>query len=393
MTIFRYIMREFIPPFVFSLALIIFLFVLNLVFQMLSRIAGKGLPVTTVIEFFALNLAWMIALAVPMAVLVAVLSTYGRLSADGEMTALKSSGVGQFRLLLPAIMMGLITCGALMYFNNNILPGLNHRSRQLQNDIKRLKPTMILESGVFLQDIPGHVLYARHVDPVTSEIGDVVVYDEKDNEFTTTIVADNGHLRYEEAFEGFKFTLNKGQISRVSKKEPENHHHIDFQRAIFRISSPGMSLKRTESEWRGDREMNVAQLSERIREYQRIDAARNIKNINRLKVEIHKKFSIPTACLIFGLLGGLLGQIVRKTGIGVSAGYSLAFFLIYWIFLIAGEDLADRGTLEPAMSMWAPNVLFFIVAMILLWRQRHPAAGISFETVRSWFVWNKGRQQ
>ncbi|MBU0691832.1 LptF/LptG family permease, partial [bacterium] len=85
-------MREFIPPFVFSLALIIFLFVLNLVFQMLSRIAGKGLPVTTVIEFFALNLAWMIALAVPMAVLVAVLSTYGRLSADGEMTALKSSG-------------------------------------------------------------------------------------------------------------------------------------------------------------------------------------------------------------------------------------------------------------------------------------------------------------
>jgi lipopolysaccharide export system permease protein len=384
-TLFRYIFREFIPPFIFSLSLIIFLFILNLVFQMLGKIAGKGLPVMTVVEFFALNLAWMVALAVPMAVLVAVLSTYGRLSADGEMTALKSSGVGQFRLLLPAIVMGLMTCGILMYFNNSILPGLNYRSRQLQTDIKRLKPTMILESGVFLQDIPGHVLYARKVNSETSEIGDVVVYDEQDPEFQSTIVADNGQLVFEEAYEGFKFTLNHGQIARTSKKNKADHHRIDFEQAVFRISSPGMSLKRTESTWRGDREMNVAQLNERIREYQRIDPVQNEKNINRLKVEINKKFSIPTACLIFGLLGGLLGQIVRKTGIGVSAGYSLAFFLIYWIFLIAGEDLADRGAVGPASSMWAPNVLFFIVALMLLWRQRHPSAGFSFGSIRAWF--------
>jgi len=205
---------------------------------------------------------------------------------------------------------------------------------------------MILESGVFLQDIPGHVLYARHVNSETSEIGDVVVYDEQDSEFKSTIVADNGQLVFEEAYEGFKFTLNKGQISRTSKRTKPTTTAL-ISTAPSSASARRHVLKRTESAWRGDREMNVAQLNERIREYQRIDAAQNVKNINRLKVEIQKKFSIPTACLIFGLLGGLLGQIVRKTGIGVSAGYSLAFFLIYWIFLIAGEDLADRGDVGP----------------------------------------------
>src|SRR5512144_2193375 len=101
MTLWRYILREFIAPFVFSLSLIIFLFVLNLVFQMLGRITGKGLPTSTIFEFFFLNLAWMVALAVPMAVLVATLTTYGRLSSDREVTALKSSGVGPVRLMMP----------------------------------------------------------------------------------------------------------------------------------------------------------------------------------------------------------------------------------------------------------------------------------------------------
>ncbi len=376
MTLFRYLTREFIPPFIFSLSLIVFLFVLNLVFTMLGRIVGKGLPVMTVIEFFALNLAWMIALAVPMAVLVAVLSAYGRLSSDNEVTALRSSGVGPWQMILPAILFGLISAVGLAYFNNNVLPDLNYRSRQLQTDIKRLKPAMILEPGVFLSDIPGHVLYAQKVDNETSEIHNVVVYEDDDPRFGGTVIADRGKLKYEEWFEGFEFTLNDGEILRSDRARPGEHHRIAFQSAIFRIHAPDMSLRRTSTDWRGDREMDVSQLMQRIENYKANDAAKNAKNISRLWVEIHKKFSIPAACLIFAALGGLLGQMVRRSGIGVSAGYSMAFFLIYWVFLIAGEDLADRGTVTPASAMWAPNVLFALVALYLWWRQRRSGQGL-----------------
>ena len=377
MILFRYLLREFIAPFVFSLSLIIFLFVMNLLFQMLGRIAGKGLPTNTIIEFFLLNLAWMIALAVPMAVLVGTLTGYARLSSDGEITALKSSGAGQARLLAPALLMGMLFAATVMLFNDQLLPQMNHRSRQLQADIRRKKPTLVLESGVFLSDIPGYVLIARDVNQQTSQLNDLVVYQENDPEFNTTITAKHGILRYEEAIESFEFELADGQIDRASKRKPSEFQTTAFEGAIFRIAAPEMSLRRTESSWRGDRELNTTQLVERVRQYERADSTKNnFKDINTLKVEIHKKFSIPSACIIFALLGAVLGQWVRKSGIGVSAGYSIFFFLVYWVFLIGGEDFADRGRVPPWLAMWFPNMLFFVLALLLIRRERKGALAL-----------------
>lgn len=375
MTLWRYILRELIPPFVFSLSLIIFLFILNLVFQMLGRIAGKGLPLQTIAEFFFLNLAWMVALAVPMAVLVATLTAYGRLSADGEITALKATGVGQGRLVMPAVFAGTLMAVLLVYFNNNLLPDMNHRSRQLQADIRRKRPTMVLEPGVFLSDIPGHVLIAREVNQQTSELGDVIVYEEDDPEFNTTIIAKHGVLRYNEAIESFEFALRDGQIMRASKRRPNEYQQTDFASAVFRIEATDVSLKRTNSDWLGSREMNVQQLIAKINNLESQKPIRSQREINDLKVEVHKKFSIPAACIVFGLLGAMIGQWVRRAGLGVSAGYSIFLFLVYWVFLISGEDLADRGRTEPWLAMWAPNIVFGLLALYLLWRARKGAFG------------------
>jgi lipopolysaccharide export system permease protein len=374
-TLWRYILREFVPPFVFSLSLIIFLFILNLVFQMLGRIAGKGLPAETIAEFFFLNLAWMVALAVPMAVLVATLTTYGRLSADGEITALKANGVGEWRMIVPAVFAGTLMAVLLVYFNNNLLPGMNHRSRQLQADIRRKRPTMVLEPGVFLSDIPGHVMIAREVNQQTSDIGDVVVYEEDDPEFNTAIIAKHGHLRYNDAIESFEFTLRDGQIMRSSKRRPNEYQQTDFATAIFRIEAADMSLKRTNSDWLGSREMNVQQLLSKIESLESMTPIRSPREINDLKVEVHKKFSIPAACIVFAVLGTMIGQWVRRAGLGVSAGYSIFLFLVYWVFLISGEDLADRGRVAPWLAMWAPNILFGLLALYLIWRARRGAFG------------------
>ena len=89
------------------------------------------------------------------------------------------------------------------------------------------------------------------------------------------------------------------------------------------------------------------------------------KRINEFEVEIHKKFSIPVACLVFVLVGAPLGVLIRRRGTAVSVGISLVFFWIYWMFLIGGEELADRGFISPAVSMWAPNVLFGLLGAYL----------------------------
>ena len=91
-------------------------------------------------------------------------------------------------------------------------------------------------------------------------------------------------------------------------------------------------------------------------------------SINKYLVELHKKFSIPFASIVFILIGAPLGMMARKGGFAVSMAFSLGFFIIYWIFLISGEEFADRGLLSPALSMWLPNIVLGPLGIFMCFR-------------------------
>ena len=84
-----------------------------------------------------------------------------------------------------------------------------------------------------------------------------------------------------------------------------------------------------------------------------------LKGKNKYKVEAHKKFSIPFACILFVLLGAPLGVMAKRGGFSISTAFSFGFFLLYYILLIAGEELADRNYVNPEIGMWAPNLSSF----------------------------------
>jgi lipopolysaccharide export system permease protein len=86
-------------------------------------------------------------------------------------------------------------------------------------------------------------------------------------------------------------------------------------------------------------------------------------------VELHKKFSIPFASVVFILIGAPLGMMARKGGFAVSTAFSLGFFIIYWAFLIGGEEFADRGFLSPALSMWLPNLVLGSFGILMCYWQ------------------------
>jgi len=379
----RYLLKEHAAPFFFSLMLIIFIFVLNLLFQMLGKIAGKGLELHTILEFFFLNLAWIIAMAVPMAVLVAVLMSFGRFSADNEITALKASGVSLYRLVRPLMIWAAILCALLILFNNEVLPYFNHRSRLLRADIRRKRPTLIMEQGIFLFDIPKTVLYARKVEPMTSTMEDVVIYDESEDKVQTTITAKRGELKFSNEQETFLFTLWDGEIHRENIGE-NTYQKTIFERALFRIDAPDMILQRSESEYRSDRELSVGEMRQKVKELA-AHPEKNQRLIDSYLVEIHKKYSIPVACLIFVLLGVPLGIRAHRGGIGVSGGLSVFFFLLYWVFLIGGEDLADRDYVHPAVAMWAPNVVMGVLGMYLTLRSVKEATFFQWDRIARLF--------
>ena len=91
-----------------------------------------------------------------------------------------------------------------------------------------------------------------------------------------------------------------------------------------------------------------------------------IKSSNKYEVELHKKFSLPVACIIFVMTGASLGVLFRKGGFTIAVGLSFGFFLIYYIMMIGGEDLADRNYVSPVVGVWSPNVILLIIAMYLM---------------------------
>ena len=150
----RYIIKEHLYPFLAALGALLFVLLTNFLLRNMDRFLGKGLEFTLILEYILLNLAWILALAVPMAILVATLMAFGRLSADNEIVALRSISVSYLRLLMPALLFSCIIAGSMMYFNNQILPEMNHKARMLSSDISRKRPDLDFEVGYFIDAIP-----------------------------------------------------------------------------------------------------------------------------------------------------------------------------------------------------------------------------------------------
>ena len=106
----RYIIIELLSPFVFSLLVIVFVLFVQFLLRAIDRFLGKGIDTLTIFEYLFLNLAWIVALAVPMAVLIATLMTFGRLSEDNEITAMRASGISFLKIIRPALIFGTMVC-------------------------------------------------------------------------------------------------------------------------------------------------------------------------------------------------------------------------------------------------------------------------------------------
>ena len=176
-----YILKEHIGPFLFGFSVVTFILVMDFVIDIMDLIIGKGLGAWTILEIFGLNLAWMLALSVPMAVLVASLMAFGRLSADNEITAIKSSGTSLYVILVPTLLASAVLAVGLLLFNNQVLPEFNHRARNLMSDVSKKRPTLTFKAGIFLDEFPGYNILIKKVDERRSELEGIEVRPPRDD--------------------------------------------------------------------------------------------------------------------------------------------------------------------------------------------------------------------
>ncbi|MCK4576012.1 LptF/LptG family permease, partial [candidate division WOR-3 bacterium] len=192
--LYRYFIREHILPFFLALIVLTFILIMNRIFELVYNIIGKGLSVYIVLKVFLLSLPFIIALTVPMAVLVAVMTVFGKSSQDFEIIALKSGGVNLYKLIIPVLITIIFLSLGMVYFNNHILPESNHTVKNLLIDINEKKPTLRLKEGIFTSPFRGYDIYIRKIDQRTSILYDMLIYESKKGKITKIVISDSGRM-------------------------------------------------------------------------------------------------------------------------------------------------------------------------------------------------------
>ena len=407
----RHILRAHILPFFFSILLMMCVFLLQFLMKYLDQLAGKGLSAAIITELVVLNLAWMLVLAVPMGVLVATLMAFGNLASTNEITAIRASGVSLYKMMAPVAIASVLVCYAMILFNNDVLPNANHRTRTLMNDISRKKPTLTLVPGMFTQLIQGHTILVHKTFEHSNDLEGVFIFDYYKPSYSTTITAQRGTISFSPDYRKLIMDLWNGEIHQVNTSINGQYRIIRFEKHRIVMEAEGFNFQRTNQNFtqRGDRELSASDMRVKVdslqsRQHneeqamqqadsilragsshpsgratssaiirQTIENKKFVAHLYELEagkylVEIHKKYSIPFACIVFVLIGAPLGIMARRGTFGVGASLSLGFFTLYWACLRGGETLADHGLIAPWLSMWMADIFLGIVGIYLTYK-------------------------
>jgi lipopolysaccharide export system permease protein len=264
----RYVLRQHLAPLAYALTALTCFLLIQQVAKQLGNLVGKGLPWGVIVDVFLLSIPFIVATTLPMAVLVAVLHAFSRLTADNEITAMKASGVSTGQLLWPVLAGAAVVSVLAFAWNDQVLPRANHSLRMLLVDIQRKKPSFSLREQVINEVLPGQFfLRAARIDPEDNTLKDVTIYDLEDAERRRIISAAHGRMAYTPGLRDLYLTLYDGDIRQVDRTDPTQFNRTFYHTNRIRVSGVGNTLERTENDnYRSDREMGICEMRQVVRD-------------------------------------------------------------------------------------------------------------------------------
>lgn len=192
----RFVLKSFIGPLILTFFIVLIILILQFLWMYVDELAGKGLEFKILAELlFQFSLSF-VPMALPLAILLASLMTFGNMGEYSELTALKSSGIPLKRIMRSLIILVGIISVISFFFSNNVLPYSNKKARTLLYDIRRKRPDINLQAGTFNNDIDGFSIKITSKDPVTNRLDRLYIYDHRDNKGNVSVTfADSGYMR------------------------------------------------------------------------------------------------------------------------------------------------------------------------------------------------------
>ncbi|HVZ15972.1 MAG TPA: LPS export ABC transporter permease LptF [Terriglobales bacterium] len=356
----RYILREVLSHALIGAAIFTFVIFMRDLARILEIVVRNSAPLPSVAELFFLTLPTALTLTLPMAVLVGILIGLSRLAADSEVTAMRAIGLGS-GTFLRVIAIFAIAAWALALVNNvYIAPKSAAALSDLQDRLKTSQASFEIQPRVFYEDFKDYVLYVQDVTAGSgAALWKGVFLADLSNPSSPKITVAREGIVTSEGSTNLRLHLTDGSSHETVPKDPEQYSISTFDHSDIPIRLPASTAPKNE----------ITPAAE-VPTSQLLTAARTLdrQHARLYEIEFHRRFALPTACLVLALVGIPLGLSAKKGG--KSTGFVLTIALVFGYYLISltGMSLARQGKLPVGPAMWLGNIVFFVAGVILLWR-------------------------
>ncbi|HJX27780.1 MAG TPA: LPS export ABC transporter permease LptF [Thermoanaerobaculia bacterium] len=362
----RYIMVEVLGPLGLGFLVYTFILLLRFLFQSAEMIIRRGLPASVVGELLLLTLPNIVVLTLPMSLLFGILIAVSRLSSDSEVIAMRACGISLLTLYRPILLLSAFFTVFNTFLMVYALPWGNHALQQLRLEILTQSIAQQVEPRVFYEEWEGKVVYVFEVPEGEKRWHGVFLAEAvpsgQDNQIT---IADWGEVRVDPTGERVVLRLYNAVRHKVDMNAPDRYEVSKHRRLDLILEDQFTTEQKAKiSVSKGIRELTLTELRRLERDPTASDEQQNLAN-----VEIHKKFSIPMACMVFGLFALPLGINNKRGGKASGFAMSIGVIVLYYVLLSNGEEAARYGKLPGWVGMWAPNVLLAVGGFFLLVRR------------------------
>lgn len=355
----KYALRELVIPFLLSLSLFTFMFLVGNMVRMADLFLNKGVNAFDVFKLLLLLMPKLLGFTIPMSALTAVLLVFGGFAQNNEVMAMKASGVNVARVMAPVIIASFLLSVFSLFLNDQLISNTRSEYRKVLKEIFLSKPSAYLEPGKFIKEFKNYVILLQEVNG--NKIKGVTIYQTEEDKPIRTIIAESGEILSSSKDKTLSLKLYHGTIDEANPEDPNVFYKLDFDSFVLpplfvgEAPVPGEVNKKT-------KDMSLDELMTKLpKEHEK-------KVRRKIKAEMHNIITLSLAPFVFVLIGLPLALITRRGEPIISFGIALALICIYYVFSVLSNAMAVSGALPPAVSLWMPNVILSTIGCILLVR-------------------------
>ncbi len=395
-TLHFYVLRQAIATLAMTLCVFVFVLLLgNLLREILAVLVNRQATGWVVLQALGLLLPWIMAYALPFALLTAMLLLFGRLSADNELTAVRASGISLLSLITPLLIFALLMSGLAAWFNLKVTPESRVAYKQILLQLGLQNTEALITEDRFIDEIPGVILYVRKKNGDVLE--DLCIYGLDKGEITTRTTAPRGKITWDREGRKINFDLENAILEQRDTREVEvreqsaplavtNLFGTNVFHAFATNAAPGKVIGKSRViQWQTGTSgtlsfsvdlpktptMRATKLTEMSFVELRAELAKRRAQgitVTPVLVQMHKQVAFSFASFAFTLLAIPLGIRAHRKETSIGMAISIVLAVVYYGIMILSEALQMREDLNPHLLAWLPNLLFQTLGITLLWR-------------------------